>query len=152
MEELPDKQDEFDITIQRFFTDCYNQVMKEQTQVYHYMNPGKNAPHFQPLLDSKHLVYVTFRVVKLKTAEDSFEYIITNLPHSFDIDDIRACYHWRWGIETSFRYLKHAAGLLHFHSKKPELIKQEIYARLTVYNFGVFLANEAAQEYQRKNH
>ena len=98
MEELPDKQDEFDITIQRFFTDCYNQVMKEQTQVYHYMNPGKNAPHFQPLLDSKHLVYVTFRVVKLKTAEDSFEYIITNLPHSFDIDDIRACYHWRWGI------------------------------------------------------
>jgi hypothetical protein len=152
MEELPDKQDEFDITIQRFFTDCYNQVMKEQTQVYHYMNPGKNAPHFQPLLDSKHLVYVKFRVVKLKTAEDSFEYIITNLPHSFDIDDIRACYHWRWGIETSFRYLKHAAGLLHFHSKKTELIKQEIYARLTVYNFGVFLANEAAQEYQRKKH
>ena len=47
IEELPDEQDEFDVTIQRFFTDCYNQVMKEQTQVYHYMNPGKKAQRGQ---------------------------------------------------------------------------------------------------------
>ena len=151
IKDLPDDQDEFDVTIQRFFTDRYNQVMKEQTQVYHYMNPGKNAPHFQPLLDSHHLVYVKFRVVKLKAADNAFEYIITNLPASFDIEDIRACYHWRWGIETSFRYLKHAAGLLYFHSKKPEFIKQEIYATLVMYNYGVFLANEAVKEcHERK--
>lgn len=61
------------------------------------------------------------------------------------------CYHWRWQIEVAFRYLKHANGLLYFHSKKPEYLKQEIYANLILYNFGVFLANEAIQENQKKN-
>lgn len=76
--------------------------------------------------------------------------MITNLPHSFDLEDIKECYHWRWGCEVSFRYLKHAAGLLYFHSRKPEFLKQEIYASLTMYNFGVFLANRAAEENMRK--
>ena len=58
--------------------------------------------------------------------------------------------HWRWGIEISFRYLKHANGLLYFHSKKPEFLKQEIYANLTLYNFGIFIANEAAEENKKK--
>lgn len=71
--------------------------------------------------------------------------IITNLPHEFDLEDIKCCYRARWGIELAFRYLKHAAGLLHFHSKKPEYLKQEIYATLTMYNFGIFLANQAAE-------
>ena len=56
----------------------------------------------------------------------------------------------RWGCEISFRYLKHANGLLYFHSKKPEFLKQEIYANLILYNFGIFLANEAAEENQKK--
>ena len=46
--------------------------------------------------------------------------------------------------------LKHANGLLYFHSKKPEFLKQEIYANLILYNFGIFLANEAAEENQKK--
>ena len=41
----------------------------------------------------------------------------------------------RWGIETSFRELKYAIGLNSFHSRKRDFIKQEIYARLTLYNF-----------------
>ena len=148
--ELPDDQDEFDVTVKRFFTDKKNKVMKEQPEVYQYMNPNKNAPHLKTLIASTHLVYVSFRVVKLKMPDGSFEYIITNLPQSFDLEDIRECYHWRWGCEICFRYLKHAAGLLYFHSKKPEFLKQEIYATLVMYNFGVFLANEAADEYRKK--
>ena len=54
------------------------------------------------------------------------------------------------GIEISFRYLKHANGLLYFHSKKPEFLKQEIYANPILYNFGIFLANEAAEENLKK--
>ena len=34
-----------------------------------------------------------FRVIKMKVAEDSYEYIITNLPHSFDLEDLKTCYH-----------------------------------------------------------
>ena len=54
------------------------------------------------------------------------------------------------GIEISFCYLKHANGLLYFHSKKPEFLKQEIYANLILYNFGIFIANEATNENQKR--
>ena len=148
--ELPDDQEEFDVTIKRFFTDKYTSIMKDQSDVYHYMNPYKNIPHFQQLLNDKHLYFMQFRVVKIKVAENTYEYMITNLPHTFVLEDIKACYHWRWGIEISFRYLKYANGLLYFHSKKPEFLKQEIYANLILYNFGIFLANEAAEENLKK--
>ena len=148
--ELPDDQEEFDVTIKRFFTDKYTSIMKDQSDVYSYMNPNKNIPHFQQLLNDKHLYFMQFRVVKIKVAENTYEYMITNLPHTFVLEDIKACYHWRWGIEISFRYLKHANGLLYFHSKKPEFLKQEIYANLILYNFGIFLANEAAEENLKK--
>ena len=69
--------------------------MKEQTAVYQYMNPNKNIPHFKPLLDGNHLAYASFRVLKIKTAKDTYEYIITNLPSTFDLEDIKCCYHWR---------------------------------------------------------
>ena len=97
-----------------------------------------------------HLYFLQFRVVKIKTAENTYEYLITNLPFSFTLDDIQECYHWRWGIEISFRYVKHAAGLLYFHSKQPEFLKQEIYSRLILYNFGIFIANEAAEKNRKK--
>ena len=144
--ELPDDQEEFDVTVRTLYTDKRTKIMKEQEHIYHYINPNKNVPHFYEMLKGRHLVYIAFRVLKIKTSDGIFEYIITNLPNSFTPDDVKECYHMRWGLETAFRYLKHAAGLLYFHSKKPEFIKQEIYARLVIYNLGVFLANEAADE------
>lgn len=47
----------------------------------------------------------------------------------------------RWGIETSFRDLKYPLGLLNFHSKKTELIYQEIYSHLLMYNFVSLVIN-----------
>lgn len=41
----------------------------------------------------------------------------------------------RWGVETSFRELKYAIGMTRFHSKKTDYIKQEIWAKLLLYNF-----------------
>ena len=110
------------------------------TDVCRYINPSKNPPHFYELLrkNHSHLYFLLFRVVKIKTAENTYEYLITNLPFSFTLDDIREC------------YLKHAAGLLYFHSKQPEFLKQEIYSRLILYNFGIFIANEAAEENRKK--
>ena len=80
------------------FTDKYTNIMKDQSDVYRYMNPNKNIPHFQQLLDKKHLYFMQFRVVKIKVAENTYEYMITNLPHTFVLEDIKACYHWRWQI------------------------------------------------------
>lgn len=148
--QLPDDKEEFDVRVKRFFTDKKTKVIKEQDQVYHYMNPNMNIPHFYQLLNGGHIYYLTFRVVKIKTSENTYEYLITNLPASFDIDDIRECYHWRWGIEIVFRYLKHATGLLHFHCKKPEFLKQEIYASIILYNMGIFITNEAIKDNRKK--
>lgn len=149
--DLPLHLDEFDVVIKRFFTTRkYNTIMKEQNDTYFYINPNKNTPHFQDLPNAGGLTFLQFRALKLRTSENTHEYIITNLPCSFTSDDLKACYHWRWGCETAFRYLKHAAGLLHFHSRKPDFLLQEIYATLTMYNFGVFIANEAAREYGKR--
>ena len=39
------------------------------------------------------------------------------------------------GIETSFRELKYALGLINFHARKEEFIRQEIYAHFLMYNY-----------------
>ena len=76
---------------------------------------------------------LSFRVVRFKISEDSYETVITNL--DFPPDELMRLYAMRWGIETSFRDLKYTIGLSAFHSKKVEHILQEIFARLTMYNF-----------------
>lgn len=69
-------------------------------------------------------------------SQDSYECVITNLPQEkFSADKIKQLYAKRRGIETSFRELKYALGLTKFHAKKPEYIKQEIWSRMTLYNF-----------------
>jgi len=76
------------------------------------------------------------RVVRFEVADGIYENIITNLPAlEFPADEIKQLYHMRWDIETSFRDLKHTIGTANFHSKKPEYIAQEIWARLILFNF-----------------
>lgn len=98
--ELPDDLEEFDVTIKRFFTDKATNIMKSQSDVYRYINPSKNTPHFYELLrkNHSHLYFLLFRVVKIKTTENT----------------------------------------------------QEIYFRLILYNFGIFIANETAEENRKK--
>lgn len=79
---------------------------------------------------------INFRVVRFAISENTYEVIITNLSKDeFSAEKIKEIYHMRWGIETSFRELKYAIGLTSFHSKKTAYIIQEIFARLTMYNF-----------------
>lgn len=81
------------------------------------------------------------RVVRFQIGEDAYESLITNLdPSEFNSEALKQVYHLRWGIETSFRELKYALGLMSFHSKNKTLIYQEIYARLIMYNFSMLIA------------
>lgn len=76
------------------------------------------------------------RIVRFKITEDTYETIFTSLPRNqFSIDDIKHLYGLRWGIETSFRELKYVIGLVNLHSKKDTFIRQEIFAKLIMYNF-----------------
>ena len=107
----------------------------------------QDKSHFK-YISSQHLDYTAlpvdddgffplhFRVVRFRLSDDHFEAIITNLdPDSFPVDELKKLYAMRWGIETSFRKLKYTLGLLSFHAKKVEYIRQEIFARLIMYNF-----------------
>ena len=76
------------------------------------------------------------RVVRFKISDNSYETIFTSLPRNkFSIEDIKTLYGMRWGIETSFRELKYIIGLTNLHSKKDNFVRQEIFAKLTMYNF-----------------
>lgn len=82
-----------------------------------------------------------FRVLKFKITENTYEYIATNLPqYAFPMDKIKDLYHIRWGEETAFRHLKYAGNMIHIHSLKKDFLIQEIYGKLTMYNFSSWLA------------
>ncbi len=80
--------------------------------------------------------HLHFRIVRFPISDTQCETVITNLDaESFPLEEIKRLYAMRWGIETSFRHLKHTLGLLHLHAKKVDFVLQEIFAKLTMYNF-----------------
>lgn len=77
-----------------------------------------------------------FRILKIKLSNETYETIITNLSaEDFPLEEVKRLYSMRWEIETSFRDLKYPLGLLNFHARKTEVVYQEIYAHLMLYNF-----------------
>lgn len=130
---LPNK-DEFDVNIHRILTRKQTMEIRNNTALYKILVNNSTFDYIE--LHSDKCYPITFRVVRFKISDDSYETIITNLDsEEFPPKRIKELYHLRWGIETSFRELKYAIGLTSFHSKKVEHITQEIFARLTMYNF-----------------
>ena len=124
--------DEFDIDITQIFSRKNTKTTKNAgykwmpvNQVFDYL-PRKSDKTYE----------LSFRIIRFPIGSNSYEIIITNLDRNiFDVEKIKEIYHLRWGIETSFRELKYAIGLTSFHARKPDFIKQEIYARLLLYNY-----------------
>lgn len=76
------------------------------------------------------------RIIRLTLKDGRTQTLITNLETAqFPLSAIQTLYARRWGIETSFRELKYAVGLIHLHSRKPDLVLQEIFAAFIVFNF-----------------
>lgn len=128
------KEAEFDYPKHMILTRKHTNEAKANPSLYKILD--KKSP-FDYLDSHMNKFYpMTFRVVRFAISESTYECIITNLPiEEFPVEEIKNIYAMRWGIETSFRELKYAIGLSCFHSKKVEYIKQEIYARLILYNY-----------------
>ena len=132
----------------------------EVKQLCKQRNNYKYVPHSHPFdyLPQKcknHLPAVfyqlPFRVLRFPITENSFETLVTNLPaETFSPAELKKLYALRWGIETSFRELKYTVGLLHFHAKKTEHILQEIFARLTMYNFSELITSHVIIQKQNR--
>ena len=154
---LPDK-DEYDlpfhIHLTRKQTNEVKQLLKDKN---HYkLVTASQRFDYLPQTSRKHdptVFYdLSFRIVRFPISDTSCETIITNLDaEQYPLPEIKRLYAMRWGIETSFRDLKHTLGLLHLHAKKVEFIYQEIFAKLTMYNFCELITQSVViQQEQRK--
>ena len=130
--DLPDSP-EFDIVFERWLTRRNTKTVKASPEIYKYI-ASRTFDYLEP--KSQNIYYISFRIVSFLLPNGNTEIIYTNLPREdFSLEELRELYNMRWGIETSFRDIKYAAGLLFFHSRKKELLVQEIYAKLILYNF-----------------
>lgn len=131
--------DEFDIPVSFSLTRKQTKQVKLQPERYCFL---PFTTRFDYLDDDNRLYSIAFRVVRLKIADNCYETLLTNLnPCEFPATVLKDIYRLRWGIETSFRELKYAVGLLNFHSKKVEYITQEIFAQLIMYNFSMMITS-----------
>jgi len=132
------KSGAFDVSVQRILTYRQTNEVKQHPEIYRRLGTSTTFD----FLDEHNMYYpISFRVVRFKITDDSYETIITNLdPSEFPPAELKALYNMRWGIETSFRQLKYTIGLSNFHARKREYIAQEIFARLTMYNFAEMIA------------
>lgn len=127
-------QKEFDIKHSILLTRRQTNEIKAHPEKYKFM-PANQRFSYLPVGDKSNYS-MNFRAVRFSISEDTYEVIVTNLSEKeFPAERIKEIYHMRWGIETAFRELKYAIGLTNFHSKKVACIKQEIFARLAMYNF-----------------
>ena len=155
---LPDT-DEFDISFHLKLTNRQtNEVKQLLVNKNHYkFIPNDTRFDFLARKSRKHdptqFYELHFRIVRFPISETTFETIITNLDEAtFPLSEIKRLYAMRWGIETSFRDLKHTLGLLHLHAKKVEFVLQEIFAKLTMYNFCELITQTVViQQGQRKH-
>ena len=77
---------------------------------------------------------MSFRVVRFKITDDTYETVITNLNREeFSPEELKKLYHMRWGIETSFRELKYALGLTSFHAKKVAYVMYNFCEMITLH-------------------
>ena len=134
--------DEFDVPFHLKLTNKQSNEVKELLKDKNHYRHITNTIRFDYLprtsrkYDPAVFFELHFRIVRFPISATACETIITNLDASaFPLHDIKRLYAMRWGIETSFRNLKHTLGLLHLHAKKVEFVLQEIFAKLTMYNF-----------------
>lgn len=142
------KSDTFDTDISLTFT---RQQAKAKKEAGYKFMPTCQTFDFLPV-KSKDTYALSFRIVRFPISDDSYEVLLTNLNrHDFSIENLKEIYNLRWGIETSFRELKYAIGLTSFHARKVDYIKQEVFARLLLYNYCELITTHVIVQMKNKD-
>lgn len=147
---FPDS-DTFDITVDVTLTRSHRKSIKIKDGFYRrYMDQAASFDYIK--YGSEDTYDLTFRIVRFPISEDTYECLVTNLPEkNFSVEKLKEIYNSRWGIESSFRKLKYTIGLSHYHSYKPDFIKQEIWAKFIAYNATeLLIAHTAVTHGKRK--
>lgn len=128
----PFEDKEFDIHVKRILTTKQTKEVRTHPEIYKFVPKNQRFEYF----DENDRFEFSFRVVRFKIDDDTYESIATNLDEGeFPLEKIKELYHLRWNIETAYRDVKYDLDLNTLHSRKRNLIQQEIYSKLLLYNF-----------------
>lgn len=141
---------EYDEEITRLFTHRDNPTVRNNPEIYHRIHRSGRGSF---ITGENPYVEMMIRFVRAEVAPGIYECFATNLrQEEFSGEQIREIYRHRWGIETSFCKLKHTIGLTKLHSKIPDLIKQEIWSKMIVYNFCSVIISKSAWKKKECKH
>lgn len=134
------KDEPIDKTFTRILTNMQTKEIKEDTSNTYVFVPSTST--FDYLNALTRTYSLSFRVIRFKITETSYETLVTNLGEDeFKLNEFKDLYHMRWEEETGFGHLKSNVGIEYFHSKKRTFIEQEIYASIILYNFTQLIIN-----------
>ena len=110
-------------------------------------NQADQLVHIVDDQGSKHQV----RVVTIPLASGEMEKLFSNITdESVTVDDFKALYHQRWGIETRYRTLKSILEIENFSSANMQLIEQDFYATIFIANLLAVVQNYADEELSKE--
>jgi len=93
------------------------------------------------------------RIVKIILKTGEIEHLATNLSkEEASIEEITALYNLRWKIETNFHHLKESMKIEKISSSKKNLIYQDIYSQMLVYNILRENIRESEKEIKQEEH
>ena len=133
------KKGEFDEDVHITFTNRQTNFIRNNQHRYKIIMSNQR---FDFLDSENHFYDADYRVVRIKIDGSSEEYesIITNLDRKlFPASKIKEIYKLRWDIEVSYRHLKYSVDLSALHSRRRDFIRQEIWARLVMFNISMII-------------
>ncbi len=133
------KEGEFDEDVHITFTNRQTSFIKANPERY---KPIMSNQRFDFLDKDHHFYDADYRVVRIRIdgSDEEYESIITNLSRKeFSVKDIKDLYKLRWDIEVSYRHLKYSVDLNALHSRRRDLIRQEIWARMIMFNISMII-------------
>ena len=133
------KQGEFDEDVHIIFTNRQTNKIKAHPEIYKMIMSNQR---FDFLDKQNHFHETDYRIVRIKIdgSEEEYESLVTNLSREqFPASEIKKLYKLRWDIEVSYRHLKYSVDLNALHSKRRDFIKQEIWARIIMFNISMII-------------
>lgn len=143
--DFPD-EDEFDMNVDLSLTrkkDKHVKQLIKNRNMYRWIPSHMRMDYLAPsrYKEPAEFFKLQFRIVRICISDELYEVLLTNLDaEEFPPNKLAELYRMRWGVETSFRNLKYAVGMLAFHSWKSEFVTQEIFAGLIIHNMTAIIS------------
>jgi hypothetical protein len=138
------KEGEFDEDVHIVFTNRQTNFIRNNPEIYKIIMTNQR---FDFLDEDNHFHDADYRIVRIRIdgKDEEYESIITNLDRkSFPASRIKKLYKLRWDIEVSYRHLKYSVDLNALHSKRRDFIRQEIWARLVMFNIAMIIIDSVS--------